>query len=166
MNQECLPWRERWNFHTPMAVSNKLTNTMKGNNLWICVCETDEQCRETKKWKLLILPNRQCRWWCCDCCEEKNDIRDVGSTSGYQWVAVGTSVPGVPRGPRPNQRCYLHLWCRFSSNNYSINCSEISAGQNISNQTYLTFTFLNKSETVLSLKEFHLLMLLIWINNF
>ena len=24
-----------------------------------------------------------------------------------------TSVPGVPRRPRPNQRCYLHLWCRF-----------------------------------------------------
>ena len=26
---------------------------------------------------------------------------------------MGTSVPGVPRRPRPNQRCYLHLWCRF-----------------------------------------------------
>ena len=25
----------------------------------------------------------------------------------------GTSVPGVPRRPRPNQRCLLHLWCRF-----------------------------------------------------
>ena len=44
-------------------------------------------------------------------------------TIRYQWVPVGTSVPGtsvpgtsvpgVPRRPRPNQRCYLHLWCRF-----------------------------------------------------
>ena len=32
-------------------------------------------------------------------------------------------------------------------------------GQNISSQTHPTFTFLNKSETVLSLKEFLLLML-------
>ena len=34
-------------------------------------------------------------------------------TIGYQWVLVGTTVPGLPRRPRPNQRCYLHLWCRF-----------------------------------------------------
>ena len=27
------------------------------------------------------------------------------------WLASapGTSVPGVPRRPRPNQRCYIHL---------------------------------------------------------
>ena len=25
----------------------------------------------------------------------------------------GTSAPDVPIGPRPNQQCYLHLWCRF-----------------------------------------------------
>ena len=85
---------------------------------------------------------------------------------------------------------YIH----YSSNNDSINCSEISSavtwfrhrssllqipfqiplfrnslhsnqqkqkhtGQNISSQTHSTFTFLNKSETVLLLKEFLLLML-------
>ena len=33
----------------------------------------------------------------------------------------GTSVPGVPRRPRPNQRCYLHPWCRFCLSNASIN---------------------------------------------
>ena len=30
-----------------------------------------------------------------------------------QWVPVGTSVPGLPKRPRPNQQCYLHLWFWF-----------------------------------------------------
>ena len=57
--------------------------------------------------------------------------RVPAGTSGYQRVPVGTSVPGtivpgvpgVPRRLRPNQRCYLHLWCRFFLNFSGLECS-------------------------------------------
>ena len=43
---------------------------------------------------------------------------------------MGTGVPGVPRRPRPNQWCYLHLWCRFSIGEPHMKASDLAGWVN------------------------------------